>query len=698
MSVLNSADGRSRPKGHALSSDWKSLGHYYERAYRPDIDGLRAIAVISVIAYHFHIGPLPGGFIGVDVFFVISGYLITGVIAAKLDVDAFSFLDFYQRRIRRIFPALATMLLFMLVSGLTILGADELFRVSASRFDLLYRSIAVGAAFVTNFAQLRETTYFTQSADAQPLLHLWSLAIEEQFYIVWPLLLYGTRVMRVQYLPLALAIAAVSFAINLLTVHTDPMAAFYSPLSRAWELMLGAALACVSTERIQNFPVSATARSAIGLVVIMVALFVIRGAGFPGWAALAPTIATVLVISAGPKSSPNQNILGAKTLVWVGLISYPLYLWHWPALLIFDKYSPAFEGLFLGRELFKAAVLLCCVAASWLTYRFVEVPFRFGAWKDARHTAALALSMVAIALIGVVVPGIVQSTAPMTLYQRDTMSVFRRVAAKGETGDLFGNRACFRYRQTEMAAKFLQNNCLVRTHEDRKTAFLVGDSHSASLSLGLRPLFEHYGMNFLQVSSAWCGEPISRTFESPVCEAITDLVMKTIAEVKPDLVIVDAQWLEASGDPNFIGDDYFAHLIAKLNDVLRLGAKRIAVVGEIPNWLPSLPESLALSFVRNDEPIPQRTFIGIKPKSLNIDVVMRTLNYPSGASYFSMKDVLCNEAGCLTNVGPDLEHDLVVWDYGHLTAAASALVAHQLIEPALAGLINTPSAMAAHYR
>jgi peptidoglycan/LPS O-acetylase OafA/YrhL len=236
------------PERGARQSHLVSLSDYLQRGYRPDIDGLRAIAVLAVIAYHFHIGPLPGGFIGVDIFFVISGYLITSIIVGKLDADSFSFLDFYQRRIRRIFPALATMLLFMLVSGLTVLETDELFRMSsASSFDLLYRSIATGAAFLTNFALLHETTYFTASADAQPLLHLWSLAIEEQFYIVWPLLLYGgARAMRAQYLPLALTVAAVSFGINLLTVHTDPTFAFYSPLSRAWELMLGAAMACVS--------------------------------------------------------------------------------------------------------------------------------------------------------------------------------------------------------------------------------------------------------------------------------------------------------------------------------------------------------------------------------------------------------------------------------------------------------------------
>jgi peptidoglycan/LPS O-acetylase OafA/YrhL len=479
-----------------LMSRVQKVQHWGWIGYRPDIDGLRAIAVLSVIAYHFNVGPVPGGFIGVDIFFVISGYLITGIIVEKLDIDAFSFIDFYQRRIRRIFPALVTVLLFMLASGLTVLlRSDELFRVSTAPFGPLYHSIVLGAAFVTNFGLLHETAYFSPNADSQPLLHLWSLAIEEQFYIVWPLLLCGARAMRVQYLAFALAIAAVSFGINVLTVHTDPTAAFYSPLSRAWELMLGAATASVSSERMQRFPVSATVRSAIGLVLIAVALFTVnRHTVFPGWVALAPTIGTLLVISAGPKSLPNRY-LSARVLVWIGLISYPLYLWHWPALLLFQKYAVAFEGFFLGHSAFKAVVLLCCVLASWLTFRFVEVPFRFGVWKDARHTVALALSMGAIALIGVLAPNIILSMTPMTPYQRDTVSIFDRVVTTGQKGNLFGDRACFRWEITETAAMFLHNNCLVPEYPAGKTAFVVGDSHAASLSLGLRPLFEHHGMN-----------------------------------------------------------------------------------------------------------------------------------------------------------------------------------------------------------
>lgn len=673
----------------AVKSGWTSLHDYLRRGYRPDIDGLRAIAILSVIAYHFHIGPVPGGFIGVDIFFVISGFLITGTIVSKLDVDAFSFLDFYQRRIRRIFPALVVMLLFVLLLGLTFLREDELFRVSASPFGLIYYSVAAGAAFITNFTLLHKADYFTQTAASQPLLHLWSLAIEEQFYVVWPLLLFGIRAVRAKYLPFVLAIAAASFGLNILSVHADPSAAFYSPLSRAWELMLGAALVCLPLERMSGVVGRADARSAAGLALIVIGLFAIHNSmAFPGWVALLPTLGTVLVISAGPDALPNRAVLGAKMLVWIGLISYPLYLWHWPALLFFQKYSSSLaEGSF-ERPIFKAVVLLCSVTASWLTFRFVEVPFRFGAWRDPLHTGGLALTMIAVGLAGVIAPGVVLSTASLSPYQREMMPLLRRVSELQDLDKLYGERSCFRYRRSDTAALFLQNQCVEPRYPGAKTVFLVGDSHSASLGLGLRSPLEHAGTNLLQVSVGWCGEPITSNFKDSVCTGIGDLIRNKVAELKPDVVIIDAFWVSALGSYYLGGGgDRFAHLTERLNDLRQRGARRIIVVGEIPVWYPSLPESLARKFVRNDEAIPQRTFLGVDWQSLDMDATMRAVSYPSGVTYLSMKDVLCNDAGCLTRVGPDLERDIVVWDYGHLTPSGSTYIAHKLIEPALADIL-----------
>ncbi len=401
MSPIISAKSHSGSKSYSSSFD----GHQ-RQGYRPDIDGLRAIAVLSVVAFHFNIGPVPGGFIGVDIFFVISGFLITSNIVERLDAGTFSFRDFYQRRIRRIFPALIVVLLFTLALGsLALRDSGDFFRVSTgSIFERMYYSVAVGATFLTNFTLMRDADYFTQTAITQPLLHLWSLAIEEQYYIVWPLLLFGIRTIKMKYLPFALTIAAVSFGINILTVQTAPLTAFYSIQSRAWELMIGSALACLPSAQEPRLGLVANARSAIGLALIVAGLFAINTKTvFPGWAALLPTVGAVLIISAGPNAIPNRTFLAARPMVWVGLISYPLYLWHWPALRLFEQYSNfnSFE-----RPIFKAFVVLCSIIASWITFRAIEIPFRFGRWRTPSYAGGLLMLMAAVGATAEISPSI----------------------------------------------------------------------------------------------------------------------------------------------------------------------------------------------------------------------------------------------------------------------------------------------------
>jgi peptidoglycan/LPS O-acetylase OafA/YrhL len=670
------AGGRAMPSAPPLP--------YRRQTYRPDIDGLRAIAVLGVVAFHFNVGPVPGGFTGVDIFFVISGYLITGNILDNLRAGSFTFSDFYQRRIRRIFPALLVVLLFTFVTALTVRRDDELFSVLRP-FGATYHGIVAGAAFVTNFTLLHGSNYFTQTGTTQPLLHLWSLAIEEQFYIVWPLFLFGLFRLKLVSLPFVLAIAAVSFGFNVLTVQSSPELAFYSPQARAWELMLGAALACVGEGVL--WPRAAHARSAIGMASIMVGLFALtRNSTFPGWAALLPALGAVLVISAGPNALLNRYVLGTRPAVAVGLASYSLYLWHWPALLLFEKYAAPFATGSPQRQLLKAAVLLFCAGATWLTFRFVETPFRFGPWRRPRHAGLLLLAMLAVGLAAAATPTIVLHTAVLSPYQRETMPLLRRVANRSDFVAMFGQRSCFSYLAGESAAVFTQNKCLDLKYPGAKTVLLTGDSHAGSLALGLGPVLEGFNVNFLQLSAGGC-EPIVTDESTQRCKEINDLVAQSIAAVKPDIVIVDTWWTDAMKPPAFLGGDFNAVLSAKLNDLLQRGAKAIILVGEIPVWFPSLPENLARNFVQSDRPIPQRTFVGLDQASLAVDTLMKSFHYPTGVTYLSMRDVLCDAAGCLTAVGPDLEHDIVVWDYSHLTPAAARYVAHVLIEPRLAEIL-----------
>ena len=293
--------------------------------YRPDIDGLRAIAVMLVVNFHAFPLAMRGGFIGVDIFFVISGFLITGIIARELSENRFSLIGFYNRRIRRIFPALIVVLAAVLVMGWLWMLPHAYAQLSSDVF--------AGAAFAANFALMLQSGYFDIELAKKPLLHLWSLGIEEQFYLAWPLVLIIAARWRIDLLAVAGVIAVASFIFNVMLIGHDPVATFYLPFTRAWELLAGAVLA-LAWSRVDHSEAASNWRAGIGLVLIGLALAVLNvHRAFPGWWALLPIAGSALLLSA-PASWVNRTLLGWPPMVWIGLISYPLYLWHWPLLVI----------------------------------------------------------------------------------------------------------------------------------------------------------------------------------------------------------------------------------------------------------------------------------------------------------------------------------------------------------------------------
>jgi peptidoglycan/LPS O-acetylase OafA/YrhL len=349
--------------------------------YRPDVDGLRAIAVLLVLGFHAFPNRLPGGFVGVDIFFVISGYLISGIIIRDLRDSRFTFGGFYKRRIRRILPALIVILVFSLAFGWWVLLAHE--------YSYLNKHIASAAGFVSNFTLWNEAGYFDLNADIKPLSHLWSLAIEEQFYILWPLMVALAWRRKWNIAGLISLIAAASFAANIVTVNESYVAAFYSPACRIWELMTGGLFGYLMVDGQQPVPAKyANLFGIIGLALIGAAVFLIDSeSAFPGWWALLPAAGALGVIVAGA-SWPNRLVLSYQPLVWIGLISYPLYLWHWP-LLVFARIV---FGL-LGSPA-KFAILVISFGCAFLTYVAVERPVR---WHfSGKVVTALAGLLVAI--------------------------------------------------------------------------------------------------------------------------------------------------------------------------------------------------------------------------------------------------------------------------------------------------------------
>lgn len=374
--------------------------------YRSDIDGLRAVAVISVIIFHAFPNWIGGGFIGVDIFFVISGFLISTIIFENLDKGTFSFSEFYARRIKRIFPALLLVLIASLGLGWFTLLANE--------YKQLGKHVASGAGFISNIILWGEAGYFDNSAETKPLLHLWSLGIEEQFYIFWPLLLWFAWRQKFNLITITLLAAVVSFYLNIKGIQSNAVATFYSPQTRFWELLSGSLLAWITLYcksevisslklRLDRLLASVIYREEIdtdgkaltnffsfaGLFLLIYGFCEIdKHDGFPGAWATAPVLGAILIIAAGSDAWINKNILSARILVWFGIISYPLYLWHWPLFSfarIIENETPSIT--------IRIGLIALSIILAWLTYKLIESPVRFGAKSKPKVIALTALML-----------------------------------------------------------------------------------------------------------------------------------------------------------------------------------------------------------------------------------------------------------------------------------------------------------------
>lgn len=357
-------------------------------AYRPDIDGLRAIAVLSVVFYHAGFPGFSGGFIGVDVFFVISGFLITKIVWSELEDDRFSLINFYVRRVKRIFPALFAVLIACSIAAFFLLVPGDLFSFG--------KSLTATVEFFSNFHWLKKANYFDGPAIDKPLLHTWSLSVEEQFYMIWPLtLMLCRRAISASKLPyLILGIALVSLALAEGRLPDYQKDAFYLPWYRAWELMLGAMLAVspvyMPTRRL------AAGLGLAGLAAIALAVcYFDSSTRFPGLSAALPCAGAALVIAAGTAPNPAGRLLSLEPMRRMGLISYSLYLVHWPLF--------SFTHLYLNHQLPPAqslGLVILSVVLAFASWRFIETPFRTGRFPRPKVFGSAAAAMGGLYLAG----------------------------------------------------------------------------------------------------------------------------------------------------------------------------------------------------------------------------------------------------------------------------------------------------------
>lgn len=444
-----------------------SPNHSQILAYRPDIDGLRALAVLLVVLYHAFPKWTHGGFIGVDIFFVISGFLITSIILKDLQASTFSFVWFYSKRIIRIFPALILVLVGAILLGWIFLYPSE--------YQLLGKHIVSAVGFFSNFTYLGEAGYFDSRAVEKPLLHLWSLAIEEQFYFIWPLLLWLACKSRVRSVYVILGLWLISFAINIYEAYHNPVWDYYSPLSRFWELLTGALLANYVVNRhhqsattyLQNF-VIAQVISTFGLLLLVLGIIVTYAhSRFPGWLALLPVVGAACIIMAGPTAWLNRFLLSNRLMVGLGLVSYPLYLWHWVLLSFAQIWGPIFAEQ-------KVLLLITSLTLSCLTYFFIEKPLKKH-YSVRKKALGLIFCMVIVFAFGMTLQG--------NGFGSRQVSKVNSYEVSGEDGGDGGQVIQGCGLSDQNLSKYFYG-CLQDKREAAKFA-IIGDSHAMSLFPGL---------------------------------------------------------------------------------------------------------------------------------------------------------------------------------------------------------------------
>jgi len=610
--------------------------------YRPDIDGLRALAVLPVIGYHAFPQAFAGGFIGVDIFFVISGFLISGIIFNKLEQGRFSSVEFYSRRIRRIFPALILVLLSCLIAGWFVLTADEL--------KQLGKHTAGGAGFISNFILQGESGYFDNAAEEKPLLHLWSLGIEEQFYICWPLLLGLVWKYKHNFLATTLFIAIASFATNIYLLKDSTVAAFYSPFSRFWELMAGGILAYHVLHQSRFLRRGQDAQSFAGLMLIILSvLFINDNRDFPGWWTLMPVAGAFLLISAGPLAWVNRRIMSGNVLVGIGLISYPLYLWHWPLL--------AFARLDVG-ETPSAGIRAIAVASSfvlaWLTYILVEKPVRFGG-RSRVKTISLFMLMVMVGYAG------------FNAFDRDGLEFRHRY---DWTTDYRSNICFIRTDEKNSGPGLFSPECSGVADPSHPTVLLWGDSHAASLYRGLRNKSAVYGFNLAQFNAGGCPPATGYSPDGrEVCPDINRYVFSVAEALRPDTVILAANWLMYDGNKKATRDVY-ERLKATVGQLRAIPVRNIVVVGQLPVFESAQPKVAKKVFRPNRQ---DRTFTNLDRKSFDTNARLKAFAEGNAIRFVSPMDLLCNGEGCLISDSAS-ELNPLAWDTAHLTGHGSELL------------------------
>lgn len=664
-------------------------------SYRPDIDGMRTIAVAIVVAFHAGVPGFTGGFVGVDVFFVISGYLITGLLVRELrETGSISLSRFYARRVRRLLPALA-----LVLASTLLLGSVVLLSVAGEQQDLAKSALAAALSASNIFFWL-SSNYFSVQADLMPLLHTWSLSVEEQYYLVWPallialMLLAGKRwgVFTRLLLIVLLLVGITTFAIGVRTTTDDPPAAFFLMPMRAWEFALGGLLV-LAAPAIARWPTFIRALLfVVGIVMIGIATVTLDSTvAYPGTAVLLPTLGTVALMAAGCGSTfvPLQGWLSSRGMVAIGQLSYSWYLWHWPLLSLARTHD--LGERYLARD---ATLALVSLGLAWLTYHFVEQPIRTRQYRGFRETRTTLLSGAAMSAVVVCCALGLGSVAQYSRAHPTDRQ--QRITADAVHDRPPGTAVCMEKQHSKFAVLAHDRRCFTHPSESVDVV-LWGDSHANHWFPLMRTASGDLGMNVEEFTRAACPPllgvmPFDEGHIDHQCEhfnqaAIVEIERLAHAGLKG--VVVAARWPAYLGRPSPDGT-LQAQLSygdvplgpAQSEEALRIGLTntlerleraglRVVVVGSTPEFRYSVPQCL-LRRPLTQCAMPRAAVDERRGRSMS--VVANTVATNGGAHMYDPLAFFCDRNYCYPMHG----RTVMFSDPQHLTATGSPL-----LEPAL---------------
>ncbi|MGY4523561.1 acyltransferase family protein [Pseudomonas sp. TE21394] len=625
-------------------------------SYRPDIDGLRALAVLAVVIFHFDKRWLPGGFVGVDIFFVISGYLITGIILKEVRRGEFSFSNFYLRRMKRIFPAA-----FFLIFITTLFGL--VFMVPMDAKDLASSAIASTVSLANiYFWKYLDISYFAASSDMVPLLHMWSLGVEEQFYLIWPALLMMLYRLggRKGVVLTALLLASVSVLYAESKLVSDPKFAYYMLPSRAGELLIGA-LALFASEAWKgrvNKKISQVL-AVIGMLAVCLSMvFLTEAGGFPGVNSLLPVIGVACVIFAGAVGNNIVSaLLSTRLLVFVGLVSFSLYLWHWP-ILAFYRYA---YGQPAGAGYLICVVLL--VTMTLISYYLVEVPFRRPAQRP------LNLKGFAVALVAVL-------TVSVSYYAISTKGLVKELSPEGYhakvTEHFNQTKAAYRYEYNCQTSRYdasliEEERCIIGPGGKKPSVLIFGDSNSAQYVGYWKVIAEDRGIAMRNISHNSCvpfagstSLPYVKAASRASCQKFNSQVRERFDDY--DTIIVSADWQGYRyRTKNYVED------ISGLIRELSATGKNIIIGLKVPIFK-SYDRSCDLKAMKipGVDCLTRGQYADTGETEINNQIIEIAQNY-NNVKTFTLRDYICNNGTCSVY----LLGKPIYFDLGHLSMAGS---------------------------